>query len=57
MFPTSLDGAKVIYYTPKNNYGTISFPDGKTADTFTYLAICKYEKDINYIFIFLQRKI
>lgn len=48
MFPLSLDNAKVLYYTLKNDYGVIRFPDGEIADTFKYLAICKYENDESY---------
>ncbi len=48
MFPSVLDNAKVLYYTSKDNYGVIRWPDGETADAYGYLAICKYENDENY---------
>ena len=48
MFPVELDGAMVLYYTPQDNYGTIKYPNGKIADYYNYLAICKYPKDDNY---------
>lgn len=48
MFPNKLDGAKVLYYTPKNNYGAIKYTSGEIADHYRYLAICKYAKDDKY---------
>jgi len=48
MFPLSLDNAKVLYYTQENDYGAIRFPNGEIADTFKYLAICKFENDESY---------
>ena len=48
MFPTELDGADVLYYTPRGDYGAIKHPDGNVADYYHYLAICKYPKDDNY---------
>lgn len=45
MFPTELDGAKVLYYTPQGDYGRIEYPNGEIADYYRYLAICKYIKD------------
>lgn len=44
----TLDGADVLYYTPKGNYGVLKDPDGKTAADYHYLAICKYPNDNNY---------
>ena len=48
MFPTKLDNAKVLYYTPKDNYGVITYPDGKVTDYYNYLAICAYPDDNSY---------
>lgn len=48
MFPSELDGAKVLYYTPKGDYGAIRYPNGDIADNYKYLAICKYENDDKY---------
>lgn len=48
MFPANLDGARVLFYTPNDNYGEIKLPNGETADNYCYLAICKYENDKNY---------
>ena len=48
MFPLSLDDAKVLYYTQEDDYGAIRYPNGETADSYRYLAICKYENDGNY---------
>ena len=32
MFPTELDNAKVLYYTPRDDYGAITYPSGEVAD-------------------------
>ena len=48
MFPTELDGATVLFYTPQGDYGAIKYPNGEVADYYHYLAICKYLKDNNY---------
>ena len=48
MFPTELDNAKVLYYTPLGNYGSIRYPNGEGADYYHYLAICAYPDDNNY---------
>jgi hypothetical protein len=48
MFPKEIDGAKVLYYTPKDNYGDLRYDSGEISDYYHYLAICKYEKDENY---------
>ena len=29
MFPTELNNAKVLYYTPHDNYGAIRYPNGE----------------------------
>ena len=43
-----MDNAKVLYYTPQDNYGAITYPGGEVADYDHYLAICAYPKDDNY---------
>ena len=51
MFPTELDNAKVLYYTPQDDYGAIHYPNGEVADYYRYLAICVYPQypyDHNY---------
>lgn len=52
MFPEELDGAKVLYYTPKDNYGYIYYSNGDIANNVKFLAICKYqnEKEEYYLF-------
>lgn len=44
-FPDTLDNAKVLFYTPKGNYGELLYDDGTIAAHFAYLAICKYDGD------------
>ena len=48
MFPTELDNAEVLYYTPQDDYGAITYPNGEVADYYHYLAICAYPDDNNY---------
>ena len=48
MFPIKLDGAIVLYYTSQDDYGYSFFPNGKIADRYRYLAICKYSEDDEY---------
>ena len=48
MFPVELDNAKVLYYTPKDDYGTLQYPNGEIANYYRYLAICKYSDDKGY---------
>ena len=48
MFPTELDNAKVLYYTPQDHFGAIKYPNGEVADCYHYLAICAYPNDNNY---------
>lgn len=44
-FPDTLDNAKVLFYTPKGNYGDLFWDDGTIAAHYSYLAICKYDGD------------
>ena len=48
MFPAELDNAKVLYYTPQDDYGVIRYPSGEVADFYRYLAICTYFRDGEY---------
>ena len=48
MFPAELDNAKVLYYTPQDDYGVIRYPSGEVADYYRYLAICTYSRDGEY---------
>ena len=52
MFPKILDGAKVLYYTPKDSYGEIHYTTGEVAEYVNYLAICQYSsaKEEYYLF-------
>ena len=51
MFPAELDNAKVLYYTPYDDYGAIKYPNGEIADYYHYLAICSYSRaDEYYLF-------
>ena len=43
MFPNYLDGAKVKYYTKKDDFGTVDCNDGKKTLDIKHLAICSYE--------------
>ena len=47
-FPEILDGARVLYYTQQNYYGTVDYPNREIADYICYLVICKYENDAQY---------
>ena len=48
MFPAELDNAKVLYYTPYDDYGAIKYPNGEVANYYHYLAICSYSRDDEY---------
>lgn len=50
-FPVELDGAQVLYYTPRGSYGAITYLGGEMADAYCYLAICKYPKE-NLFYLF-----
>lgn len=52
MFPDKLDNAKVLYYTPKGDYGAMYYDTGEVAAYFEYLAICKYENDRGGYYLF-----
>ena len=42
MFPDTLDNAKVLYFTPRGDYGIRTLTDGNEWFRVSYLAICKY---------------
>jgi hypothetical protein len=48
MFPKELNGAQVLYFSQKENYGEILFITGEIAAHVHYLAICKYKNDSTY---------
>lgn len=48
MFPKVLDGARVLFYTPKEYFGDILYTTGEIAARVYYLAICKYENSGTY---------
>ena len=45
MFPNYLDGAKVKYYTKKDDFGTVDCNDGERILDIKYLAICSYANE------------
>lgn len=45
MFPTQLDGARVLYRTSPSDFGTV---DGTPI---LYLAICAYDESACYLFL------
>lgn len=52
MFPRELDHAKVLYYTPKDEYGCIYYENGDIADRVGYLAIGRYRNEgVYYLFL------
>ncbi len=48
MFPSQLDGANVLHYTDKGNYGVVKYENGKNAHSIYYIAICQYNNDKDY---------
>ena len=48
VFPKELDGATVLFYTPKGNYGAMKYPNGEIAEHYRYLAVCKYMNSAEY---------
>ncbi|MBQ4282936.1 MAG: hypothetical protein IJB96_03300 [Lachnospira sp.] len=48
MFPDVLDGAKVLYFTPKDDYGVMYDTLGNVVAHFKYLSICKYDNSEGY---------
>ena len=51
MFPDILDGAKVLFFTSKDDYGVMFDTEGNEVAQFKYFAICKYDNcDEYYLF-------
>lgn len=51
MFPNTLDGADVIFYSPKSTYGKIIHTTGELYDVISFYAICRYAgEEICYLF-------
>ena len=51
MFPDILDGAKVLLFTSKDDYGVMFDTEGNEVAQFKYFAICKYDNcDEYYLF-------
>ena len=48
MFPDTLDNAKVLYFTPRGDYGIRTLTDGNEWFRVCYLAICKYGNSQEY---------
>jgi len=53
MFPEKLDGADVLFYTEKGDYGTVNDTNGKICDYVSYFAVCSYSSDKNKYYLFL----
>lgn len=52
MFPQELDGAKVLYHTPKDDFGEIYYTTGEIAEYVKYLAICQYADKTDEYYLF-----
>ena len=48
MFPSTLDNAKVLFYTPPGDYGVLRLDTGEIDDHISYLAICQYPNSGEY---------
>lgn len=48
MFPARLDGAAVLMYTEKGDYGAAAYEAGERYDTLCYYAIARYDTDSSY---------
>lgn len=48
MFPDTLDGAKVLFFSSKDDYGNLCDTEGNIVAHFKYLAICKYDNTEGY---------
>ncbi|WP_252723401.1 hypothetical protein [Treponema pedis] len=56
MFPDYLDGAKVKFYTKKDNFGIVDYNGGEKMININYLAICKYDNTQGYYLFFCDEK-
>ncbi|MEL3912376.1 MAG: hypothetical protein P1P62_04835 [Treponema pedis] len=54
MFPDYLDGAKVKFYTKKDNFGIVDYNGGEKMININYLAICKYDNTQGYYLFFCK---
>ena len=51
MFPGQIDGADVLLYTEKGDYGCLCHDSGEIADHICYFCIARYpDDDIYYLF-------
>ena len=48
MFPQEIDGAKVLFYTDKTDFGIVADADGKEEKAISYLAIAQKKEDPAY---------
>ncbi len=53
MFPIYINGARVVCFTSKDDYGAAKKESGTKAVRVTYLAICKYENEDSYFFVWM----
>ncbi len=56
MFPKKIDGAKVLYYTDKDDFGVVACEDGSNAEYICYLAVCQYDNDTRYYLFLCDEK-
>lgn len=51
-FLQTLDGAQIVFFTPKDDFGEVYYVTGEVADYIKYLAICRYScsKEEYYLF-------
>lgn len=55
MFPNYINGAKVLFYTPKDYFGVVDYKDKEKIIDINYLAICRYGNDEKYYLFFCDR--
>lgn len=51
-FPKTLDGARVVYYTPEKHYGEIYDANGEAVGSIRYFAICEYSDYLGRYYLF-----
>jgi len=56
VFPEKIGGAKVLYYTDKDDFGVVANADGSDAENICYLAICQYDHDPGYYLFLCNEK-
>lgn len=52
MFPSYINGAKVLFYTSKDYFGVVDYKDEQKIIDINYLAICRYGNDEEYYLFF-----